>query len=63
MAGGPFITDKKKEQIVKLYNSTTLSQYEIADALRISQCSVSRVLKEYKNEVRNEMGTDNPSSS
>ena len=49
MAGGPFITEQKRKRIIKLYESTTLSLYEIAEVLRITQPTVSRVLKEYRN--------------
>ena len=48
MAGGPFLSDKKKQWIIKLYKNTLLTQVEIADTLRINQNLVSRVLKEYK---------------
>ena len=63
MAGGPFITEQKRKRVIKLYNSTVLTQVEIAEALRISQNSVSKVLKEYKNELRAEMDENNPSSN
>ena len=63
MAGGPFITEKKRKKVIKLYNSTVLTQVEIAEALRISQNSVSRVLKEYRYELRTEMDESNPSSN
>ena len=63
MAGGPFITEKKRKKVIKLYNSTVLTQVEIAEALRISQNSVSRVLKEYRHELRTEMDESNPSSN
>lgn len=49
MAGGQFLPEWKKERIIKLYNRTTLSQYEIADTMLVAQSTVSKVIKEYKN--------------
>ena len=62
MAGGPFLSDEMKKRIVQIYCNTTLIQSEIADALRISQNSVSRVLKEYKDgKLQTEMETNTTS--
>ena len=63
MAGGPFLSDRIKQRIIKLYENTLLTQVEMADVLQISQNSVSRVLKEYKDgELQSRMEVPSPSN-
>jgi len=40
------ITEKQKDNVVKLYQKTDLKTYEIADLCNLSTCSVSIILKE-----------------
>ena len=49
MAGGAFVSEIKRKRIIKMNDETTLTQYEIAAALRVSQTTVSRVLRDYRN--------------
>lgn len=49
MAGGPVLTDRIKKRIREM-NKLNISQIDIAYVLDISQNSVSRVLKEFKQE-------------
>ena len=49
MAGGPILTNRIKKRIREM-NKLNISQVDIAYVLNISQNSVSRVLKEFKQE-------------
>lgn len=51
MAKGPILTDRMKKRIRDM-GQLDVSQEDIAYVLRISQCSVSKVLKEVKEEEK-----------